>query len=59
MFPGVAFFTIGAAGLTAGEDKWIYFSIAGILAVVVTLVGLIIRRKFLYNETEEAIDRAF
>jgi uncharacterized membrane protein YdjX (TVP38/TMEM64 family) len=59
MFPGVAFFTIGAAGLTADEDKWIYFSIAGILAVVVTLVGLIIRRKFLYNETEEAIDRAF
>ena len=22
MFPGVSFFTIGAAGLTAGEDKW-------------------------------------
>lgn len=59
MFPGVAFFTIGAAGITAGEDKWMYFSIAGILAVVVTLVGLIIRRKFLGNETEEAIDRAF
>jgi uncharacterized membrane protein YdjX (TVP38/TMEM64 family) len=59
MFPGVAFFTIGAAGLTAGENKWMYFSIAGILAVVVTLVGLIIRKKFLGNETEEAIDRAF
>ncbi|MBR2106811.1 MAG: hypothetical protein IJ937_06065, partial [Treponema sp.] len=32
MFPGVSFFTIGAAGLTAGEDKWKHFVIAGILA---------------------------
>ena len=52
MFPGVSFFTIGAAGLTAGEDKWKYFSIAGVLAVVVTLIGFFIRRKFISNETE-------
>ena len=37
MFPGVSFFTIGSAGLTAGDDKWQYFFIAGILAIVVTL----------------------
>ncbi len=53
MFPGVSFFTIGAAGITAGDDKWKYFSIAGVLAVVFTLVGLIIKRKFIGNETEE------
>ena len=47
MFPGVSFFTIGAAGLTAGEDKWKYFLIAGILAVLVTVAGIVIQRKFL------------
>ncbi len=53
MFPGVSFFTIGAAGLTAGEGKGIYFAIAGILAVLVTLAGIFIRRKFLPSETVE------
>lgn len=53
MLPGVSFFTIGAAGLTAGEDKWKYFFLAGILAVMVTVFGLFIRKKFLGNETEE------
>ena len=53
MFPGVAFFTIGAAGLTAGENKGRYFIISIALAVVVTLVGILIRRKYLVNETEE------
>ncbi len=47
MFPGVSFFTIGAAGLTAGTDKWKYFAIAGILAVVVTMLGLFIKKKYL------------
>ncbi|MBP3917158.1 VTT domain-containing protein, partial [Clostridium sp.] len=45
MFPGVAFFTIGSAGLTAGEDKWKYFLVAGVLAVLVTLSGMFIQRK--------------
>lgn len=52
MFPGVSFFTIGAAGLTAGEDKWKYFLIAGILAVAVTVAGLLIKKKFLGNEID-------
>lgn len=47
MFPGVAFFTIGASGLTAGGEKWKYFLLAGIIAVVVTLSGLLIKKKFL------------
>ena len=52
MFPGVSFFTIGAAGLTAGEDKWTYFLIAGVLAVAVTVAGLLIKKKFLGNEID-------
>ena len=52
MFPGVSFFTIGAAALTAGEDKWKYFLIAGVLAVAVTVAGLLIKKKFLGNEID-------
>ena len=52
MFPGVSFFTIGSAGLTAGEDKWIYFVIAGILAVVVTFIGIAIQKKYIGNNKE-------
>lgn len=54
MFPGVSFFTIGSAGITAGEDKWKYFLIAGILAVIVTLAGIFIQRKYLGNNKEVA-----
>lgn len=53
MLPGVSFFTIGAAGLTAGEEKWRYFLIAGILAFVVTGTGILIQRKFLKADKEE------
>ncbi len=47
MFPGVSFFTIGSAGLSAGDDKWKYFAIAGILAVIVTFIGIFIQKKYL------------
>ncbi|WP_297137063.1 TVP38/TMEM64 family protein [Terrisporobacter sp.] len=47
MFPGVSFFTIGSAGLSAGDDKWKYFAIAGILAIIVTSTGIFIQKKYL------------
>ena len=53
MLPGVSFFTIGSAGLTAEGDKWKYFLTAGILAVLVTAAGILIQRKFLANVKEE------
>ncbi len=53
MLPGVSFFTIGSAGLTAAEDKWKYFLTAGVLAVLVTAAGILIQKKFLGNEKEE------
>lgn len=52
MFPGVSFFTIGSAGFTAGENKWLYFMIAGLLAVIVTLIGVTIQRKYIGNNKE-------
>ena len=52
MLPGVSFFTIGSAGLTAEGDKWKYFLTAGILAVLVTAAGILIQRKFLGNVKE-------
>lgn len=58
MLPGVSFFTIGAAGLTAGEDKWKYFTVAGVLAVAVTLAGILIQKKFLGNGGEEKAEDA-
>ena len=54
MLPGVSFYTIGAAGLTAGEDAWKYFLTAGILAVLVTLLGILIKKKFLTENEKEA-----
>ncbi|MGL5257902.1 MAG: TVP38/TMEM64 family protein [Proteocatella sp.] len=61
MFPGVSFFTIGAAGLTAGSNKWKYFLVAAILAVIVTSLGVFIKKKYLlenepFLETTECID---
>lgn len=56
MFPGVAFFTIGSAGLTAGEDKWKYFLVAGVLAVLVTLSGMFIQRKYLESNDEVQVN---
>ncbi|MCI8665600.1 MAG: TVP38/TMEM64 family protein [Dorea sp.] len=54
MLPGVSFFTIGSAGLTAEGDKWKYFLTAGVLAAAVTAAGLLIQKKFLGNVKEEA-----
>ena len=48
MLPGVSFFTIGAAGLTAGEKAWQYFLIAGVLAVMVTAMGIWVKKIFLF-----------
>jgi len=46
MLPGVAFITIGAAGITSHSHRWAYFAIAGTLFVAVFLLGLILKRKY-------------
>ncbi|MDD2481772.1 MAG: VTT domain-containing protein [Lutispora sp.] len=47
MLPGVTFITIGAAGITAQSNKWVYFTISGVLFVAVFLFGYILQRKYL------------
>ena len=47
MLPGVALFTIGSAGFTAEENRWMYFAAAGVLLVVVVLTGWFVKKKYL------------
>lgn len=53
MLPGVALYTIGAAGFTAETGKWIYFAVAAVLAVLVTLAGKWIQKRFLKEDEHE------
>lgn len=53
MLPGVSFYTIGAAGLTAESGNWMYFAVAIVLAVLVTAAGMWIRKKYLGDEENE------
>lgn len=52
MFPGVSLFTIGSAGFTACDNKCSYFIIAGVLAIIVTFIGIFIQRKYLGSSKE-------
>ena len=47
MFPGVALFTIGSAGFTAEGNRWVYFAAAGVLLVLVFLLGWFVKKKYL------------
>lgn len=56
MVPGVALYTIGTAGFTSGENRWLYFGIAAALLVLVMFLGWFIKKKYLgetANENEE------
>jgi len=53
MLPGVALYTIGAAGLTAESGKGTYFAVAAVLAVLVTGAGILIKKKYLGDENHE------
>ena len=39
MIPGVALYTIGTAGFTSGENRWLYLGIAAALLVLVMVLG--------------------
>jgi uncharacterized membrane protein YdjX (TVP38/TMEM64 family) len=47
MIPGVALYTIGTAGFTSEENRWLYFGIAVVLLVIVMLLGWLLRKKHL------------
>jgi len=53
MLPGVAFITIGAAGITAQSNQRLYLTIAGTLFVAVVFLGLILQRRYFGTESEQ------
>ena len=53
MLPGVALYVIGAAGLTAEGNRWMYFLTAALIAVAVSFLGMMIKRKYLPEAEEE------
>lgn len=50
MMPGVAMFTVGSAGVTAEENRWLYFAAAGALMAAVFLLGALIRKYILKTD---------
>lgn len=57
MFPGVSFFTIGAAGLTATEGRVWYFVAAGVLCLLVMGAGYLLKKRYLSEEMPKEISR--
>ena len=50
MIPGVALYTIGAAGFTTDGNKILYFGIAGVLLLLTLLLAWIIKKKYLNED---------
>lgn len=57
MFPGVSFFTIGAAGLTATEGRVWYFAAAGVLCLLVMGAGYLLKKRYLSEEMPKEMSR--
>jgi len=53
MLPGTAMYTVGIAGLADKENRLLYIGIAVVLAVVVTIIGIILKKRYLKDELEE------
>jgi uncharacterized membrane protein YdjX (TVP38/TMEM64 family) len=47
LFPGTAFFTIGASGIADRGNRWVYFLAAGLLALAVTALGLYLHKRYI------------
>ncbi len=50
MIPGVALYTIGTAGFTSAENRWLYWGIAAALLVLVMFLGWYVKKKYLGSE---------
>lgn len=57
MFPGVSFFTIGAAGLTATKGRVWYFVAAGVLCLLVMGAGYLLKKRYLSDEMSKEMSR--
>ena len=47
MAPGVIAFTLGAAGIVNTEKRFLYFILAFVIAIIVSIAGIILRKKFI------------
>ena len=54
MIPGTAMYTIGTAGLADAENRLLYIGIAVAIAVVVILVGMVLKKKYIQEEPDES-----
>lgn len=54
MIPGTAMYTIGTAGLADAENRLLYIGIAVAIAVVVILVGMVLKKKYIQEKTDES-----
>ena len=53
MLPGTAMYTVGTAGLADKENRLFYIGTAVVLAVVVTIIGTILKKRYLKDDLEE------
>ena len=53
MIPGTAMYTIGAAGITSGENRILYIGIAIVLGLTVMGIGGILKKRYLAEEETE------
>ena len=53
MLPGTAMYTVGTAGLADKVNRLLYIGIAVVLAVVVTIIGIILKKCYLKDDLEE------
>ncbi len=53
MIPGVALFTVGSVGLTAGSGRWGYLAAAAGLLVLVVLLAWAVKRRYLDRPEKE------
>lgn len=56
MLPGTAMYTVGTAGLADKENRILYIGIAVLLALVVTGMGVILKKRYLKEDLEEKAD---
>lgn len=52
MIPGTAAYTIGAAGITAGKHRFLYFGTALALVLLVSLLSMRLKKKYHIDEKE-------
>lgn len=53
MIPGVALFTVGSVGLTAGSGRWVWSAAAAGLLVLVVVLAWVIKKRFLDRPEKE------